>query len=231
VSSRRRSSPHADRPLHRGLSPQWRGQRLFYVVVEGESTEPDYLRHLNHEFGIHHGFFIHPVYRRNGLTPAHTVSIAITKRAEVSDDSNEQVWVFFDRDEHRRIPEAVREAEAKDIRVGFSHPSFDLWLLLHFTDVSGEQGGSSSIVHEKLRRCEGFGSFDVHNDKSITGHRAEALKGRHEIAVKRAKRLVDDCPTNRCSAAAGHASHCDPLRRDPSTDVWRFLVALGVVKT
>jgi len=40
---------------------------------------------------------------------------------------------------------------------------------------------------------------------------------------------VDDCPTEACSAIDGHADHCEPIRRDPSTDVWRLLVELGVV--
>lgn len=29
---------------------------------------------------------------------------------------------------------------------------------------------------------------------------------------------------------SGHAENCDPLKRDPSTDVWRLLVHLGIVE-
>lgn len=85
------------------------------------------------------------------------------------------------------------------------------------------------VIHEKLRRQAGFETFGARNDKSLRGPRVLALNGKQEDAVKRAKRLVEECSTGECSASNGHAAHCDPLRRDPSTDVWRLLVELGIV--
>ncbi|MFD0817890.1 RloB family protein [Micromonospora zhanjiangensis] len=204
---------------------------MFYVAVEGESTEPDYLAFLNHEFGSQHQFLIHPLWKRNGMTPRRVVERALEQRDEVTvGEDRVQLWAMFDRDQHRDIPQAMRYARDNGVRVAFSHPSFDLWLLLHFTGVSGRQGGSSRTVHQKLREFAGFETFDSHNDKSMTGRRALALQGRHLAAAKRAKRLVDDCPTGDCTSSGGHANHCDPLRRDPSTDVWMLLVELGIVQ-
>lgn len=232
MSRRRRSDPNAERPVHRGPAPRWRGNRLFYVAVEGESTEPedDYLTFLNREFGSERQFLIHPLYKRNGMSPSRVVAMALEQRHEVaSDDTRVQLWALFDRDQHRDVPQAMRLAREGGVHVAFSHPSFDLWLLLHFTDVSGQQGGSSRIIHEKLRQYAEFEAFDSHGDKSVGVRRAQALRGKHATAVKRARRLVDDCPTGDCSASDGHAAGCDPLRRDPSTDVWQLVVALGVV--
>ncbi|WP_432834154.1 RloB family protein [Dactylosporangium sp. CA-092794] len=229
MSPRRRSNPNAERRLHRGPAPAWRGNRVFYVAVEGEATEPDYLAMLNREFGSDHQFLIHPLYKRNGMTPTRVVAKALEQRDEVaSGDGRVQLWALFDRDQHHEIPQAMRAARAGGVRVAFSHPSFDLWLLLHFTDVSGQQDGSSRIVHQKLRQCTGFETFDLHNDKSVSGPRAQALHGRYLDAVRRAKRLVDDCPSGACSASDGHVQSCDALRRDPSTDVWQLLVELGI---
>jgi hypothetical protein len=164
------------------------------------------------------------------MSPRRVVARALEQQDEVvAGDDRVQIWALFDRDEHPEIPQAMRDARAGGVRVGFSHPSFDLWLLLHFTDTSGQQGGSSRIVHEKLRQCPGFETFDSHNDKSVTGRRAQALIGKHASAVKRAKKLIDDCPTGSCSASGGHMTHCDPLQRDPSTDVWQLLVELRIV--
>jgi len=115
------------------------------------------------------------------------------------------------------------------VKVAFSHPSFDLWLLSHFDSFSGAQNGSDDIVHKKLRRQRHYETFSDDGDKSVKGARADALTGREKAATKRAKKLMNDCPTPACSEKAGHADHCDPLRRDPSTDVWRLQVALGIV--
>jgi hypothetical protein len=157
VSRRRRSDPHAERRLHRGPAPKWRGNRVFYVAVEGESTEPDYLAFLNREFGSEYQFIIHPLSKRNGMSPSRVVARALEERDEVvAGDPRVQLWALFDRDQHQDIPQAMRAAQDGGVRVAFSHPSFDLWLLLHFTDASGQQGGSSRVVHEKLRHSVGF---------------------------------------------------------------------------
>lgn len=229
MSRRRRSDPNSERPIHRGPSPNWRGNRVFYVAVEGESTEPDYLTYLNREFGSERQFLIHPLYRRNGMRPHQVVAKALEQRAEVTDDGRVQLWALFDRDQHGDIPQALREARVGGVRVAFSNPSFDLWLLLHFTEMPGRQGGSSRLVHEKLRQCAGFEDFGVRNDKGVKGRRARALDGRHAAAVRRARRLPDECLDGDCSVGDGHAAGCDPLRRDPSTEVWRLVVELGIL--
>jgi hypothetical protein len=211
---------------------------VFYVAVEGEVTEPDYLDYLNHEFGDAHGFIIHSLSEANGMKPRRVVRKALQHRDELDQPGEQaentrrvQLWALFDRDQHIDIPEAMREATAGGVRVAFSHPSFDLWLLLHFVGVPDRQSGSSRLVHERLRRQPAFEAFAKSHDKGVTVRRVDALRGKHEAAATRARKLVEDCPTDGCSAVHGHATRCDPLQRDPSTDVWRLLVALGVVSS
>ncbi|MBR0984666.1 RloB domain-containing protein [Bradyrhizobium liaoningense] len=47
---------------------------------------------------------------------------------------NDQVWAVFDRDDHPEVARAISEAIASGIRVGFSNPCFELWLVLHYRD-------------------------------------------------------------------------------------------------
>jgi hypothetical protein len=228
--SRRRSRPDAERRLQRGSSPRWRGNRVFYVAVEGEKTEPEYLSYLNREFGDEHQFVIQALPRSNGMKPSEVVERAAQERRDSGDDDLTQYWAVFDRDQHTDIPQAMRAATEGGIKVAFSHPSFDLWLLLHFMMVRERQHGASQWIHEKLREQSGFERFgSASGDKGVQGARVAALTGRHEVAAGRAKKLVDECPTGQCSAESGHAHHCDPCTRDPSTDVWRLLVELGIV--
>lgn len=154
--SRRRSNPNVERRLQRGPAPRWRGNRVFYVAVEGERTEPDYLSYLNREFGREHQFFLHPLHRPNGMTPSEVVARVLE---EHGGDDQSQHWAVFDRDQHPDIPQAFRDARRYGVRVAFSHPSFDLWLLLHFIPVAEQQHGSSQWIHEKLRQQHGFERF------------------------------------------------------------------------
>ena len=227
MSRKRRSAANGDRPIHRKPGRP-RAERIFYVAVEGEATEPEYLDYLNKEFGERHRFSIKPLSQSNGgLKPREVVA----RVAEHLDDVKEfsaKLWAMFDRDEHTGVPEAFKEAEEADIRVAFSNPSFDLWLLLHLSDFSGAQGGSSDIVHEKLKKHDAFRTFGP-KDKRLASSRKDALRGREKDAADRARRLARDCTTNGCSARGGHVGRCPRIARDPYTEVWELLVELGII--
>lgn len=253
---RRRGSGEEERPLVPSVqAADSRQERVLYVGCEGESTEPDYLDYLNKRFG--HGertgqpFRIHPVCKANGLPPERVVE-AVREHA-----ATDETWALFDRDEFTRIPQAVEDAAADSTELCFSHPSFDLWLLLHFQPYGGRQSGKSDDVVKKLRKADpAFKRFDDRNDKSVRGPRGKALEGRVKAAIAHAKSLVSQCEHGACKASqhkaapvdrtgpdnpdhlpqsprkwaarSGHALDCEVLGRDPSTDVWRLLASLGI---
>ncbi|MFD0886602.1 RloB family protein [Streptosporangium algeriense] len=222
------------------------------MACEGEATEPDYLDYLNERFGDGDGrgrrpFRIQPVSRRNGRTPSGIVEAACQAAGE------DEAWALFDRDQWKDIPQAVEAAARGRVEMALSHPSFDLWLLLHFQAFGGAQSGSGKLVVEKLRQARGadaFREYDRKGDKSVRGARREALKDRESKAVAHARSLVASCAHGACdpgraetapagaaertvssqewAARSGHAVDCQVLRRDPSTDVWRLLVSLGI---
>ncbi|MFF3441049.1 RloB family protein [Streptosporangium sp. NPDC002721] len=226
--------------------------RVLYVACEGESTEPDYLDYLNDQFGDggdrgRQPFRIQLVPRRDGRTPSGIVE-AVRKVA-----GEDEAWALFDRDRWNDIPQAVKAAAASRVELAFSHPSFDLWLLLHFQMFGGAQSGSGKVVVEKLRQARGADAFKEYGkkgEKSIRGARRDALKGLEGKAVAHARSLVASCAQGSCApgrakigpvdleaepespqewaARSGHAPECQVLQRDPSTDVWRLLIALGI---
>ncbi|MCO5984950.1 RloB family protein [Actinoallomurus spadix] len=220
------------------------------MACEGESTEPDYLEYLNERYGDTGStpFRIQPIYRKNGMLPSETVEAVSEIAAE------DEAWALFDRDEHHDILKAVKGAAAGNVDLAFSHPSFDLWLLLHFQAFGGTQSGSSKLVIEKLRQTDAaFKDYGKRGDKSIEAARRDALERNQDNAVARARGLVKSCPHGSCApgravtdpvdrdagtrspqqwaARSGHAPDCPLLVRDPSTDVWRLLVSLGIHPT
>lgn len=251
---KRRGRMDDERPLQPPPMPEpadSRAVRVLYVGCEGESTEPDYLAYLNERFGRGDGrgrrpFQIHPVCKNNGLIPSRVV-------AEVRSVAQEyETWALFDRDRHHDIPQAYEAAAEAGTEVCFSHPSFDLWLLLHFQASGGAQSGHSTIVHDKLRKADpAYRRFDKGNDKSVKGVRRTALHDKEVAAVDNARSLVSQCEHGGCkarnfqhgpvdpqwlpqspkkwAARSGHAVDCPVLDRDPSTDVWRLLVSLEIV--
>lgn len=233
-----------------------RPARIFYVVSEGQVTERDYCTALNNHFGLRCDFHISTSYiRSKGLSPLEVAKRAISGASDAGEPSGQgadtsphplrQVWALFDCDEHRDVRqafdalrehnEAAKERGTLRVEIAFSSPSFDLWLLLHFQTLANPQYGSSSRVHEKLRGHPAFKRFavDTSRSKAITPDRAAQLMtpGRIETAVRNARALLKACPTQGCSPSAGHTAACDPLCRDPSTDVWRLIDSLGITST
>ncbi|WP_344049833.1 hypothetical protein [Streptomyces thermoalcalitolerans] len=87
---------------------------------------------------------------------------------------------------------------------------------------SPPSGGASSCAPVAVR------------GKGLGEQRCQSLLGREKTAVRHARKLVSLCPHTESyeqwTRRSGHAENCDPLKRDPSSDVWRLLVHLGIVK-
>jgi len=219
--------------------------KIIHVVAEGQVTEPDYCRALNKYFKDRHRFHINTAYSENkGLRPLEVAERAISAGSQPDregDGPPHEIWALFDRDQHpdvrdaftvlRRHNAVAAEKNYKEVGIAFSHPSFDLWLLLHFQSLTTPQSGSSAPVHDKLRGYPAFERFaaKTSGSKSISDARAAELVPRTETAVRNARALIKQCLGNGCSPSAGHAADCDPLRRDPSTDVWRLIQSLGIM--
>jgi hypothetical protein len=232
-SGRRDPRPRGD--AMRRTPRQRHEARKIYVVAEGE-TEYDYLSHLDREYGERRGFRLlvpGPAVRQNGLKPDEIVLHAKTK---ASDKNIDEVWAFFDHDCRTNIAPVYAGARRAGISVAFSHPAFELWLLLHFRNFATPQGGRNTHVIQALRNADRatFGQYD-HDNKRITTIRFAALTRNDGInqAVRHARALDDHCPMGCCSggdpATDGHpADRCDPNMRDPSTGVWRLIERLGI---
>ncbi len=230
---------------------------MIYVASEGQKTERDYIALLNAAYGDREGrkFQLKFCAAGRGLRPTETVDHVLAAATGPEDEK----WVLFDRDtEDKRdddIPEAMREAAKHGVQVALSHPSFELWLLLHFQQFSSQEGGRSATILDRLRKhrdAKGFEEYDRQSGdrgKGLDGQRGQSLLGEEKTAVRNARKLVGLCPYGDCSPKeadhspipgpdtesyqawtrrTGHAAGCDPLRRDPSSDVWRLLVGLGI---
>ncbi|MGH3833833.1 MAG: RloB family protein [Pseudonocardiaceae bacterium] len=219
MSRRRRGSVEVGRAGSQSLAHR-STYAVFYVVAEGEGTECDYFDRLDKAYGPCGRFRIRmPLHhvRRNGLQPADVVEHAC---GLAGDPDIKQVWGLFDHDGRNNIDQVCSTAKRERIEVALSHPSFELWLLLHFQDfTSAAQGGESETITGKLRNAHSaFADYEKRN-KRIDQSRFAALMqddGIHN-AVRRARRL------------SGHFAHETPSQRDPSTEVFRLIEALGIV--
>jgi hypothetical protein len=194
-----------------------RGNRIFYVVAEGEGTEYDYLGHLNQFYGSDLKFLIRWPRQRRGLSPSHVV----TEAARTVGEPGVEVWGLFDHDGRPDIDQVCAGANRQRVRVALSHPSFELWLLLHFQDYSpAAQHDSNNVIMEGLRAAHPAFADYGEGSKRINARRFDALREDDKIgkAAARARRL------------SSNFTYQTPSNRDPSTDIHLLIENLGIVR-
>lgn len=123
-------------------------KEYFLIVCEDESTEPTYFKKVFQE-------------EFEKLLPKDTIRIetvgtgrnslgvvekAVEKRisrTEIIPKTIDHVWAVFDKDDldqnettAKRFEDAFLVAAANDINIAYSNECFELWLLLHFVNVS-----------------------------------------------------------------------------------------------
>jgi RloB-like protein len=194
-----------------------RGNRVFYVVAEGEGTEYDYLRHLTAAYGADLGFIIHTPSQRRGLSASQVIDHA----APVAGDPDiDEVWGLFDHDGRKDIDQVCARARREGIQAALSHPAFELWLLLHFQDVApAAQSGSNRVIIEKLRAADSAFAGYRDGSKRVDDRRFAALARGDGIrkAVERSRRLARTFSTD------------TPSKQDPSTGIHLLIESLGIV--
>ncbi|HNY25961.1 MAG TPA: RloB family protein [Candidatus Sumerlaeota bacterium] len=154
--SRERKGPHFRREKPLNL----KSGKKFLIVTEGEKTEPNYFKKLRKYLGLRTNVeVVHP----DATDPITLVNEAKELRAKREREAKkrpdrveyDEVWVVFDlekiHDERRRLAgEAIEKARNSAIRVAYSDPSFEYWLILHEKYTAAPlQDGDESIKRLK----------------------------------------------------------------------------------
>src|SRR5262249_55089330 len=107
----------------------------------------------------------------------------------------------------------IRQAGEAGVRVAFSHPCFELWLLIHFRSYGAPSGGACAGLFDHV--CTHIPAYRNRGKRIALAD----VAGRHREAHERALGL--DRQHDRDGTMV-------PTQRDPSTGVWEFLESLGI---
>ena len=122
----------------------------FLIATEGTKTEPNYLNTLKEELEATNRFNIEISIEGKGKATKALVN-KIVRQIENCNQEYDRVWAVFDKDEFDDFDEAISLAESKGINCAWSNESFELWLLLHFKDVSVPTG--RKVLFEELEQA------------------------------------------------------------------------------
>ncbi len=140
------------------------------IVCEGEKTEPFYFEELRENYELDTANI--EIDGSGGSSPINVVTYAqeLFEKDKLTGEIYNKIYCVFDRDSHTSYDEAILKVkqinrtlkkEDKDSEVTFSSstsiPSFEYWLLLHFTPTTKpyERAGRKSagdLVIDDLRK-------------------------------------------------------------------------------
>ena len=107
----------------------------FLIATEGTQTEPNYFNALKAELEKSNRFNIDISVQGKGKSTTALVG-KVHRQIAFNNQEYDRVWVVFDRDEFPDFDEAIEQAAEHKINCAWSNESFELWLLLHFKEVS-----------------------------------------------------------------------------------------------
>ena len=180
------------------------GRRIL-IACEGEKTEYGYFEDVRKSLRMEPNKII--VLKPEASDPLGIVKQALEERTyrqqEKEWDEDDIAWAVFDGDEHKannidNWRQALQIAQAKDIRLAISNPSFEYWYLLHYQDQTGY-----------LTRQQALNLLKTHvpkYEKSDVLYREE-LQPRTESAISRAKQVINQSLTNALESYSNPCTH------------------------
>ena len=179
-------------------------QRICYLIIPTGETEATYLDH----YRITTGPKI-KIAKRSGKDPLLAVKFAIRERKRLikSGDfdpaTGDETWIVIDRDANPANPtdrahfvEAIGLAKKSNIFIALSNDCFELWILLHYQDVTANL--HRSLIFDLISKHRGA-KYDKAVDLS------HELVPRRDQALLRARKLhalaegVHEADANPCT--------------------------------
>ena len=160
----------------------------FLIATEGTKTEPNYLKALKNELEATNRFNIDISIEGKGKATKALVN-KFVRQIENCNQEYDRVWAVFDKDAFDDFDDAISLAGSKNINCAWSNESFELWLLLHFKEVSTPTGRKDlfeeleQAIRNALHKNNPEAVFDLSkgNDRiyelvTILGNEADAIK-------------------------------------------------------
>ena len=190
-------------------------RKRFLIVCEGEKTEVNYFKAFDVPKTIE------VTVRGEGKNSLSLVEKAIKIIDNLKqDDSFDQIWCVFDKDNcsKEQFNQAERLAKQKNIKIAYSNEAFEIWFILHFQylDIATSRSEYLTILTKQMQK---YGLLN--KEEKYAKNREdmyEKLKPYQTTAITNAAKLIQDR-----DEAKKH-----PFDANPSTTVQELVQELNI---
>lgn len=167
------------------------------IITEGTETEVNYFENIKRIINTRHrNREIQENYPIKVEGKGRSTKALVNEAMKIKNRENfSKVWVVFDKDDNSDFDEAIKLAKENNIEVAWSNESFELWLLLHFQELSVGIGRNQYLSNLNNH----FRNNNINNgiyNKNISNI-FDVIVDRVDIAITRSERLRRDYKENR----------------------------------
>ncbi|MBE9088394.1 RloB domain-containing protein [Microcystis aeruginosa LEGE 11464] len=190
-------------------------RKRFLIVCEGEKTEVNYFK----AFAVPKKFEV--MVKGEGKNSLSLVEKAIQIIDNLKkDDSFDQIWCVFDKDNcsKEQFNQAERLAKENNVKIAYSNEAFEIWFILHFQylDIATSRSEYLTILTNQMKK------YGLLNKKEKYAKNREdmyeKLKPYQRTAITNAAKLIQDR-----DEAKKH-----PFDANPSTTVQELVQELNI---
>ncbi|WOB69219.1 RloB family protein [Microcystis aeruginosa] len=190
-------------------------RKRFLIVCEGERTEVNYFKAFTVPKKIE------VMVKGEGKNSLSLVEKAIKIIDNLKkDDSFDQIWCVFDKDNcsKEQFNQAERLAKQKNIKIAYSNEAFEIWFILHFQylDIATSRSEYPKILNTQMKKCELLNKKEKYAKNREDMY--EKLKPYQTTAITNAAKLIQDR-----DEAKKH-----PFDANPSTIVQELVQELNI---
>ncbi len=131
---------------------------VLHIFCEGKETEPNYIKgYLNDKHPTNRRLSVISVEKTQKNTPCQLVDEAFRLKSNKDTPKIDEFWVVYDRESSHKYSDelhakAYQKARAHNINIAISSVCFEVWLLLHFIDLTTEYNSCSDLLkNSKLK--------------------------------------------------------------------------------
>jgi hypothetical protein len=136
------------------------------------------------------------------------------------DDSFDQIWCVFDKDNcsKEQFHQAEGLAKQKNIKIAYSNEAFEIWFILHFQylDIATSRSEYPKILNTQMKKCKLLNEKEQYAKNREDMY--EKLKPYQTTAITNAAKLIQDR-----DEAKKH-----PFDANPSTTVQELVQELNI---
>jgi len=159
----------------------FRDAKLFVIATEGQETEYKYFIDFRETYRnpkIH----IEPLKRQTSASsPKHILEELNKFRREYNFQKADEFWLVIDTDRWKKdmLGETICECGQKNYYYAISNPRFELWLLLHLTDINDNNKrnieSKGDYLEKEIRNILGSYNKSNINSSKFLPHVNEAI--------------------------------------------------------